>query len=127
MKFSTERVIELQEWDKLVEETYGRPYSVQQQNGCKPRGVFRFEVPDEYTQDYERDTVPEVVNGDEEGVSFKAWLARDPKQKLPKQNADYELSLWWERNFYPDVQMVANDLCAKGLIEPDKYLINIDW
>jgi len=61
------------------------------------------------------------------GVSFKAWLARDPKQKLEGQEYDYELSLWWDRNFYPDVQMVANDLHAKGLLESGEYLIDIDW
>jgi hypothetical protein len=30
-----------------------------------------------------------------------------------------------ERNFYPDVQMVANDLYSKGLVAAGKY--EIDW
>jgi hypothetical protein len=128
MKIRTENVLDVSEWDALVEKTYGRPYSFQQQDGCKSRGVFRFTVPDE-AEDYERDSVPEIVNGDEMGVSFAAWLARDPKQKLPgrDEQEDYCLRLWWERNFYPDVQMVANDLHARGLFEAGDYTIDIDW
>jgi len=63
------------------------------------------------------------------GVSFKAWLKRDPKQKLSsKDDQDsYSLMLWWERNFYPEIQMVVNDLYDKGLIEAGDYIINIDW
>lgn len=63
------------------------------------------------------------------GVSFAAWLARDPKQKLadPSAQEDYCLELWWHRNFYPDVQMVANDLHAKGLLDAGDHTILIDW
>lgn len=64
------------------------------------------------------------------GVSFKAWLARDPKQPLnspDEWDRKNGLSLWWQRNFYPDVQMVANDLYEKGLIEAGEYVIDIDW
>lgn len=128
MKIRTEKVIGVQEWDKLVTETYGRPYCFQQQDGCKGCGVVRFTVPDE-AYDYENDTVPEEVNGPEMGVSFAAWLARDPNQKLsnPDNQENYCLHLWWDRNFYPEFQMVANDLHKKGLIEAGNYTINIDW
>jgi len=128
MKIRTEKMIDVSEWDKLVTETYGRPYNFQQQDGCKSRGVVRITVPDD-AEDFENETVPEEVNHDEMGVSFAAWLARDPKQKLSDPNAqqDYCLDLWWGRNFYPEVQMIANDLNAKGLLEAGKYTINIDW
>ena len=59
------------------------------------------------------------------GVSFAAWLARSPKKRIPNDN-DY-LSMWWERNFYPDLQMVANDLHRKGNLPDGDYVINIDW
>jgi len=126
MKIRTEQVIDVSEWDALEKKTYGREYSFQQQDGCKPRGVFRLRVPAP-ADDYERGSVPEVVNHSERGVSFAAWLARDPKQKLPGRQEDYCLSLWWDRNFYPDVQMVANDLHAKGLLDAGEYTIDIDW
>lgn len=119
-------MVEVFEWDKLVQETYQRPYGFQQQDGCKSRGTFTFEVPEE-AEDYENDTVPEEVNGDEMGVSFKAWLERDPKKKLKGDASSSSLSLWWERNFYPDIQMIANDLHEKGLLEKGSYTIDIDW
>lgn len=126
MKYSIQKVIDVGDWDNLVEETYGRRYSFQQQDGCKERQQVDITIPDE-SYDYENDTVPEVVNGEEMGVSFKAWIERDPKQALSCGRADYGLELWWERNFYPDVQMIANDLHEKGLIEAGDYVIDIDW
>ena len=130
LKTRTETVIDILDWDALVEETYGRPYSFQQQDGCKGRGSIRFTVPmedDDY--DYPNNTVPETVNHDEMGVSFKAWLARDPKEPLsdPKCKQGYCTELWWHRNFYPAFQMVANDLHAKRLLDAGDYTIDIDW
>lgn len=127
MKTRTEKVIDVDEWDKLVEKTYGRPYRFQQQDGCKDRGSFRFSVPSEEVLDYENDTVPEVVNHEEMGVSFAAWLKRDPKAPLADGRTDYSLDLWWKRNHYPDVTMVIDDLHAKGLLKAGSYTINIDW
>lgn len=135
MKFKTIRSISVQEWDDLVEKTYGRSYSFQQQDGCKARGTFEFSVPvdcpEEY--DYENDSLPEKVNGDDMGVSFKAWLARDPKLMLVNSDDKYDRThafsreLFWKRNFYPAVEMVIDDLHKKGLIEEGEYQIVIDW
>lgn len=122
----TELVIDVSDWDKLVTETYGRPYSFQQQDGCKERQRVQITIPDE-TWEYDNDSILEEVNGAEMGVSFKAWLERDPKQELPNDKNSWSLELFWERNFYPDVQMIANDLHAKGLIEAGSYVIDIDW
>lgn len=126
MKTRTEQVIELADWNNLVIETYGKPYSFQQQDGCQERGRFNLTIP-AVDQDFENDTVPEIVNDEEMGVSFAAWLVRDPKQPLPGQTQDYQLRLWWERNFYPSIETVANDLHAKGLLEGGTYSIDIDW
>ncbi len=126
MKITKEQMIEVQEWDSIVTKTYGKPYSFQQQDGCKSRGIFRITIPDE-AEDFERDTVPEIVNHEEMGVSFKAWMERDPKKLLEGDTGNHSLGLWWERNFYPDVQMIANDLCKKGIIEKGNYIIEIDW
>jgi hypothetical protein len=127
LNFKNVRLVDLEEWDELVSETYGRPYTFQQQDGCKSRGTFEFSVPCDYPKDYENDTVVEKVNGPEEGVSFKAWLARDPKQPLSDDDASYAVNMWWDRNFYPHVSMVIDDLYAKGLIIRGDYLIDIDW
>lgn len=129
LKIQTKQVIECQDWNVFVAHVYGRPYNFQQQDGCQGRGTRELIVPDEEAQDFEVDSIAEKVNGPEMGVSFKAWLARDPKQKLsnPDEQEDYCLDLWWSRNFYPDVGIIANDLHAKGLLEAGEYIINIDW
>lgn len=130
MKFKQVTMIDVSDWDSLVEETYGRPYNFQQQDGCKDRGTEEITVPCSHPWDYENDSIPEKVNGNEMGVSFKAWLERDPNQPLSsvdEWDRKHGLSLFWERNFYPSVEMVANDLYQKGLLPAVGYTINIDW
>lgn len=122
----TEQVIDVGGWDNLVETTYGRPYNFQQQDGCKERQRVKITIPDE-AYDYENDTVPDVINGEEMGVSFKAWLARDPKEWNGDPEDKRFLDLFWGRNFYPDVQMIANSLYRMELIEAGTYTIDIDW
>ena len=88
---------------------------------------FHFKVPD-FAKDFKSDEVPENLDKkDQTGVSFKAWLNRDPKMKLEKQKYDFELGMWWERNFYPNLQILANDLYKKGVIEADNYTINANY
>lgn len=129
IKYKNVKKIEVSDWDELVSKTYGRTYNFQQQGGCKERQVWDITVPVEYPEDYENETVPEIVNHDEMGVSFEAWLKRDPEQKLsnPDDQKPWSLSLWWSRNFYPHVDMIINDLHSKGLLEAGEYEINIDW
>lgn len=129
MKFRPEKVVDVDEWDKLVSETYGRPYTFQQQDGCKDRGTYTLTVPDSY--DWESEALDDVSeDSDEEyptAVKFEKWLSRDPKQSLQNQEYEWELSLWWERQFYPYIETVANDLHKRGLLEAGEYLIVIDW
>lgn len=132
IKTQTVNLVSDSDFDALVEETYGRPYVFQQQDCCKPRGTYTFSVPiGEYgPADYENTTVEEKVNSREMGVSFAAWLARDPKQKLnseDKWDREHGLRMWWERNFYPHVDAVVDDLHKKGLIPAGDYVIEIDW
>lgn len=130
LKYKTERTVDLDHFDRLVREVYGRPYNLQQQDGCKDRGVESFSVPMENPWDYEEDTIDEVVNGDEMGVSFKVWLERDPEQKLDTEDEwdrEHGLELFWERSFYPSLEMVVQDLYEKGYIEAGEYNIVIDW
>ncbi len=129
MKTKTVIMVEVDEWDKLVQETYGKPYSFQQQDGCKERGIVYIDVP-EYESDYENDSIVEKINGPEEGVSFKSWLARDPETPMKDDDTRSDawgLDLFWSRNFYPDVSMIVNDLHKRGLLEKGSFSINIDW
>ena len=131
LKYERVNFVDVGDWDNFVTETYGKPYCFQQQDGCKERGTHEFTVPlgcEPY--DFEKDTIQEVVNGDEMGVSFKAWLERDPTQLLDTDNAyhrEHGLEMFWHRNFYPDIEMLIDDLHKKGLLEEGKYIINIDW
>lgn len=128
--FKQTTMIDVSDWDSLVQKTYGRIYSFQQQDGCRERGIEQITIPFEYPWDYENDSIPEKVNGDEMGVSFKAWLDRNPEQKLNSEDEwdrEHGLEMWWERNFYPSMDMLANDLHAKGLLPAGEYVINIDW
>jgi hypothetical protein len=135
VNIKTEQVISVGDWDKLITSTYGKMYSFQQQEDCQPRGRVCITIPDAAEEyDYTNTTLPEVVNHSDMGVSFAAWLARDPKQPLDgngnpeKASAEqWKIDLWWARNFYPAIQMVGNDLHSKGLIEAGEYTIDIDW
>lgn len=129
IKTSIVNSIELQDWDKLVKETYKRPYSLQQQNGCMERGTINLTVPHNCDDEELRmnDSIPEVVNGDVIGVKFSEWLTRNPK-KLPGEiKSQWENELFWERSFYPLLQSVANDLYNRGLLDSGEYSIEIDW
>ena len=128
MKYKNQKMIEVNDWDQLVQSVYNRPYNFQQQDGCQDRGIVYLTIPPECVDEDEmNDSIPEVVNGEEMGVKFNVWLARDPKQPIKNQKYGWELDLFWERNFYPSIDAVANDLYEKGLLEPGEYIINIDW
>lgn len=123
----------LEEWDDLVAKTYGKIYSFQQQDGCKERGVYHLGVPCKDAEDYENTELPEIVNHPQMGIKFSTWLERDPKQPLKDEksnrvsNSEWEIALWWQRNFYPSVEVLANDLHEKGLLAAGDYIIEIDW
>lgn len=122
LKIETVRSIEVSDWDALVRRTYGRPYSLQQQDGCKARGIEKVSVPCAHPWDYE---TSEMDVGDEEmGVSFAAWLARSAPMGSTRPG---RLLSFWERNFYPSLEMVASDLHARGLLPEGEYQIVIDW
>jgi len=122
--FRNVNLISLQEWNKLVREVYGKPYDFQQQDGCKAKGVVWEECPSE-GYDYEKSEIPLKVNGDEMGVSFKTWLETPADIKWFEDAWDDEL--FWERNFYPSIDMIINDLHEKGFIPEGDFGIEIDW
>lgn len=132
MKYRTEKIIDDSEWDKLVQETYGKPYVFQQQNGCVERGFYPLTVPSDVDwEEMMHDNIPENADCEEIiGVKFAKWLERDPKQPLSEDehgHVDWVINLWWERNFYPCLGTIANDLHKKGLLEAGEYMINVEW
>lgn len=91
IQYTTEKVIRVQDWNKLVQDTYGKPYNYQQQEGCQDRGTFNITIPSEWDDDGMNDSIPEVVNGSEMGVKFSVWLTRDPKEELKDEREDGKL------------------------------------
>lgn len=127
MKTKNVKSIHVDDFDDLVQKTYNKVFNFQQQDGCKERGTFEFTVPCK-AEDYENDT----IHDDEKmGVSFEAWLKRDPSEPIGKHclkgTEQWVIDLWWQRNFYPHVSMIINDLHSKELIESGNYIIDIDW
>lgn len=132
LKYRIEKVIDCQDWDALVEKTYGKPYCFQQQDGCQPRGSVRITIPSKWVDEADEemnDDIPFEINGDEMGVKFEKWLKTTPAEVNKNNPESYpgQNSLFWRRNFYPNIDVVANDLYKKGLIEAGDYTINIDW
>jgi hypothetical protein len=103
MKTKSVQIVSVQDWDELVTSTYGRLYCFQQQEGCLSRQTVYLTIPDE-CNDFDRTTVPEEINGDIMGVSFAAWLARDPEEWNGLKRDKSNLDMFWQRNFYPDVR-----------------------
>jgi len=122
-------LIEDSEWDELVVKTYGKPYCFQQQDDCKDRGTERILVPDKNSISFDdemNDSIPETDDPSSiMGVKFQVWLDRDPLQLV--LNDEQLTYLYWHRNFYPNVNILANDMYEKGILEEGEYLINIDW
>lgn len=129
IKTTTRQIISVQDWDDLVEETYGKPYSFQQQDGCKDRGIEHIRIPFDDCDDEQYENIPFQINGPKMGVKFSTWLSttvEDINNKHPESYPEAN-KLFWERNFYPDFQTIANDLYNKGLIDAGDYSIEIDW
>lgn len=127
IKYKTRKQIDVQDWDDLIEKTYGKIYSFQQQDGCKDRGIETISVPDKWGEDYKVDLLPFEVNGIRRGVSFQSWLNTSPEETAKQFRYDWENRLFWDRNFYPHVSMIINDLHSRGILEAGEYDIKIDW
>lgn len=127
IKIREVKMIDVQDWDDLVSKTYGRPYSLQQQDGCMSRGIVTIDIPDDDGEEDEmHDEIPFVINGSTMGVKFDVWK-NACVEDINSNFKDYLCGIFWDRNFYPSLQSVANDLLTRGLIEADRYCINIDW
>lgn len=127
LKTKTVKAIELEDWNNFVTEVYGKPYNYQRQDGLKEKGAYPKSVPSRWTYDFKNTEIPFEVNGEEMGVSFETWLNTSPKDTIEYFKDDYENDNFWEETFYPDVNMIINDLHSRGLMEAGEYLIIIDW
>ena len=93
LNYATVKLIDVADWDNFVKEIYEKPYSFQQQGGCKERGIESFILPDDFCWDYESPNIP--FGG--MGVSFEAWL---------NTPVDTYGEMFWEKKF---LSMPFND------------------
>ena len=129
LKYNNKKVIDCSDWDDLVQKTYNKPYCFQQQDGCQSRGNITIDISKEEIEDYYDLEIPFKINGNVMGVNFNTWLNTTVEEINEKHPESYKGQniLWWDRNFYPNLQIIANDMCRKGLIESGEYMIDIDW
>ena len=129
LKYKTKKIIDSNDLDDLIRETYGKPYCFQQQDGCKNRGIEYITVPVINPDYYTNTSLKFEINGNDMGVSFDTWLKTTVKEvnELHPEEYSGQNDLWWERNFYPYIDMIINDLYEKGLVEEGDYVIEIDW
>lgn len=122
LKYRTEKVVDSFDLDRLVQDTYGKGFCYQQQDGCKSKGSEVWDIPTKFSGVH-LDVKPEDVKNTTYGTTFKTWLESDLYEHFPNK----EVGLKYERNFYPPLGDVLNDLHSKGLIEEGRYRIVIDW
>lgn len=141
LKIEDYKVVYDGEWSRFVSEVYGRPYDLQQQDGGMSRCHLYVEVPvaPEDIEIFKEDCLGDISPCDEKSmcVDFERWLSRDPEQLVPDdvvrqdcswvENKRFNTDLWWERNFYPHIDILANDLYEKGFLPAGQYLILVDW
>ena len=121
IKYKTVKVIDCDDWNNLVRDTYGKIYNLQKQDGGMERQRIKITVPPDGLDDFKNDILEESQYGI--GVSFKAWLEKDPDEISDR----FQRELFWGRKFYPELSMVVNDLYEKGPLEAGEYEIDIDW
>lgn len=123
-KQETKSVISVNDWDNLVKSHYGKQiYSFQQQDDCRDRGDYDFDVSFiDHDEFYTNSTVPVEVNGEVMGVSLQSWINRNK----PFFGDKVDERLFWERNFYPSPEEIILDLHKKGIV-PKEFTIKVDW
>lgn len=121
-------MIDEAEFSELVTRTYQRPYRLQQQLGCMPSGtLIEFATPTTADATFYGD-----VESCQPAVTFNEWLMANPQAPAPGDDeytstkyANLHRELYWERDFYPPLKDVVNDLHTRGLLPAADYIIYI--
>lgn len=121
LQYKIVKLIDNSDFDQLVQDTYKKPYRIQQTEGCLERQCFSFKANKDlnFAED-----LPKNVEFDYEGegVDFETWV------NTPyTETDDYRVNLFWERSFHPYFNDLVLDLCKKGLIKEGEYSMKISW
>jgi hypothetical protein len=119
MRIENVKLIGETEFSRLVSETYGRPYQLQQQDNCMGQ------------DEIERVTVPDEGIDIDDDARFAEWRdadVPDPVGVLHGETRwDWEVELYWQREYYPPLQELVNDLHERGLLPQGDYVIHASW
>lgn len=114
-------VIGESDFSRYVSEHYGRPYNLQQQGDMLGQeSAVKLTVPDPEDGEWEGMTMPTLVQ----------WQEATPPGDHPEGGYDPNVSrenMRWEREYYPQLEAVANDLHAKGLLDAGEYILFVSW
>lgn len=124
MKTKTVKIAEVNDFDELVMNTYGIPYNFQQQGGCKNTSIEYFCFP--FNGDYTNTTLPFEINGKTRGISFEVWKNHDMEELKKMFSDDWEVGMFYARNFYPHIERLLQDLVDKELISGKCFGIEIN-
>lgn len=146
LKVVTKQIIDESDFSKLVSDTYGRPYRLQQQEPLMNQDSYMpIQVPNDWhaaDKDHARlrkwieENPPQYVDGQEPTYpSFKEWLDRDANAYVGGRDmyegwgdpGGFWYTLWWERAFFPPLGEVIDDLHKRGLLDEGEYLIHAWW
>jgi hypothetical protein len=124
LKIEDVKLIWESELSELVTKTYGRPYSLQQQDEMMAQDtILRVRVPEglePWNESYDENP---------EGYTPLPTLARWAATETPAEHRfpSYREEMWWHRNFYPCRDEVLGDLHDKGLLPAGDYVIHCWW
>ena len=110
LKYNLIRQVSDTDFDNLVMETYGKSYAIQQQEGCRDRGVIYISVPPLYDINVNEypDTIEQAIDEDMYGVRWEDWLAVNPNdERLGEEDWEREMAL--QRNVYPPMHDLINE------------------
>jgi hypothetical protein len=120
MRIKSVKLIDETEFSQLVREAYGRPYRLQQQDHCMGQNEI------------ELITIPDEGIDIDDPQRFEEWRdAEAPESRGVDQFGDmrwdWEVELHWEREFYPPLQELVNDMYERSLLPQGDYAIRAYW
>lgn len=126
-KCENKKVIHYSDWNEFIYSIYKLPYNYQQQNDCQNKSI-EISIPRDILDNWDdgADSIPYEVNGEEMCVKFDTWKNSDFKEMCKHFDGEWRARLFYERNFYPDINPLLDDLYKRGLLEEGEYLILVD-
>ncbi|WP_043736189.1 hypothetical protein [Nocardia asiatica] len=106
----TVTLIDENTFSALVSHLHARPYRLQQQGDGLPQNTIV------------KITVP-ALEHDWPGIPLAEWAATP----IGDYTYPWQAETHWEREYYPCLEDVVNDLHARGLLAAGNYALHVRW